>query len=291
MNVIPGATFESLSPEFASGLTGTVGVRIRTGAGADFLARTTSGIAADVTVGATSVYRKSLTAPTTAGQFWIVWDDGTTLSDPVELVVTYTAPTPSSGPLYVTAAELKGSLTIEGSYANDDVDLACESASRVIDAATGRRFYQDSDARFYTVSPYDRELRIDDATTITAVTVDTDGDGTYETTWVEGTDFYLDPVNAVAADRPFTNVMLKCAAGRVFPHYPSAVKVEATFGWAAIPAEVRQYARILAAQLLLRTKQAPFGILSVGETATRIGRYDPDFQRLLGHLVKTRLFV
>lgn len=91
--VAPGATFEAFSPALASGLAGTVGVRIRDGAGADFLARATAGISVDDTVGATSIYRKTLTAPTTAGQYWIVWDTGAALANPVELVVSYSAVT------------------------------------------------------------------------------------------------------------------------------------------------------------------------------------------------------
>lgn len=90
----PGATFEAVA-QFASGLTGTVGARIRTSSGSDFLARTTAGVAADVTVGSRTVYRRAFTAPTTAGQYLLTWDDGTNIVTE-ELVVTSSTSTPST---------------------------------------------------------------------------------------------------------------------------------------------------------------------------------------------------
>ena len=87
MRVTPGQTFEA-TVTTASGLAGTLGVRIRDNQGADVLARTTAGITADVTVGATSVYRRTFTATTVRGQYTIVWDDGTGVIATEELEVT-----------------------------------------------------------------------------------------------------------------------------------------------------------------------------------------------------------
>jgi hypothetical protein len=86
--VAPGESFVATTEAFAH--AATVAVRIRTDAGVDFLARTTSGVTEDVTVGSDAVFKKTLTAPTTAGNYLIVWDDGTTI-DTDELVVSYTA--------------------------------------------------------------------------------------------------------------------------------------------------------------------------------------------------------
>jgi hypothetical protein len=71
------------------------------------------------------------------------------------------------------------------------------------------------------------------------------------------------------------------------------VKVTGTFGWAEIPSEVRQYAKFLAGKLLYRTRHAPFGIVTVSGdigAVARLARTDPDFDTLIGHLVKTRPF-
>lgn len=283
----PGTTFEAYSPELASGLTGTIGVRIRDGAGADFLARTTTGITADVTVGTTSVYRRTLTAPTTLGQYWIVWDDGTSVTTPEELVVTHNAPTAVGGTLYITPTALKATLEIDGSYADDDIQLACEAASRAIDGYMGTRFYQTTETRYYTASAYADYLDINDLVNLTSVTLDTDGNGSYDTTWTEGTDFVLDPANAALEGRPTRRIFLLSQAGRAFPTYNRAVKVVGDFGWSSPPALVQQAAKILASRLLKRARETPYGILTVvadTATAARLGRIDPDVAFLLDQL-------
>jgi hypothetical protein len=73
-DVTPGASYEAVADGFITGLTGTIGVRIRDNQGGDALARTTAGIAEDLT--GSGVYRVTLTAPSLPGQYTIVWDDG-----------------------------------------------------------------------------------------------------------------------------------------------------------------------------------------------------------------------
>jgi hypothetical protein len=309
ISAAPGATFEATTDAFAH--SATVGVRIRTSAGADFLARTVTGVTEDVTVGTSAVFRKSFTAPTTAGQYEIVWDNGT-LIDTEELVVTYTPLAAATGSLYITRDEMRTALsyTAGATYADDDIDMACVTVSRSIDLASGtlRRFFQASETRYYTPEEYYRwgspygygwgrgecRLEIDDITTCDSLTVDTAGDGTYATTWIEGTDFFLDPPNAALEGQPYTEVLLRFLGGRYFPPVQRAVKITGTFGWPAVPPQVSQYAKLFAAQLVLRSRQAPFGILmqgmEVGATA-RLMRVDPDYQRLLGNLSRTRPFL
>lgn len=75
MNVSPSSTFEAVASGFASGLTGTIGVRILDNAGATTTARVTAGIAEYPA--SSGVYYVTLTAPSTAGQYTILWDNGT----------------------------------------------------------------------------------------------------------------------------------------------------------------------------------------------------------------------
>lgn len=121
------------------------------------------------------------------------------------------------------------------------------------------------------------------------MTLDLDGDGVYETTWTRDVEFYLDPPNAAADDRPYERICLRPQKGKFFPAWPNAVKVTAQFGWPDVPPQVTEYAFIFAAQLLMRTRQAPFGVqmagLEIGSSA-RISRFDPDFDRLLGKFVR-----
>lgn len=96
----PGATTEIVADNFATGLAGTIGYRVRTSAGADSIARTTVGIVEDIA--GSGIYRANITAPATAGQYTIVWDDGAGSPKYAteELVVTYTAPGVVAGPSY-----------------------------------------------------------------------------------------------------------------------------------------------------------------------------------------------
>lgn len=310
MNVAPGASFVADTDAFAA--AATVAIRIRDNAGNDFLVRTTSGVVLDVTVGTKGVFRKSLIAPATAGDYLIVWDDGTNV-DTEELVVTYTPITAPTGTLYITRDEMRTALsyTAGATYADDDIDMACVTVSRAIDLAAGRlrRFYQSTETRYYTPDEFyswgthrynynlwrgENRLEIDDLTSCTTLQVDTAGDGSYTTTWVEGTDFFLDPPNATLDGQPFTEVLVRARGGRFFPSVQRAVKITGVFGWPTVPPQVSQYAKIFASQLVMRSRQAPFGILmqgmEVGATA-RLMRVDPDFDRLLGRLSRTRPFI
>lgn len=291
ITVAPGATFEAVTDKFAH--SATVAVRIRTSAGADFLARTTSGVAEDLHVGTQAVFRVTLTAPTAAGQYSLVWDDGTTIATE-ELVVSRDAATTftPSGHEYVTVDELKATMDIEATYADDDIQVAVDAASQIIDKATRRRFYLTAaETREYTGLRHERELLIGDWNAVTSVALDVAANGTFTQTLVEGTDFDLEPYNAPDDGEPFTSLRLRHY--RRFPHCRRNVQIVGDYGWAATPPEVKAYTGILAAQLLLRKRQAPFGILMAGieiGTSARLARFDPDFNRLLGHLLNVRPF-
>jgi hypothetical protein len=303
INVAPGATFEAVTEAFSN--TATVGVRIRDNAGADFLARTVSGVTQDLAVGTSAIYRRSFTAPAVNGQWTIVWDDGT-LIDIEELVVSAAAAAGTTGSLYATRAELLSTLDASGTtYLDDDLDDALNAACRAIDQAAGRRFFPSDETRTYTAeipcgswglyrTRRQPTLEIDDLNTLETLKVDTDGDGVYETTWVEGTDFYLDPPNAPLLNLPYERVVIPYQSGRVFPLWDNAIQIVGSFGFALTPPEVKQYAKILAAQLLIRSRQAPFGIIQAGTeigSTTRLSRFDPDFNRLLGDLIKPHQLV
>lgn len=203
---------------------------------------------------------------------------------------------------YTTATDVKSALSASGTtYLDSDLATAITSASRAIDEACGRFFYPLTGSTFVYTAPVapiapgfygyrtDYELEIDDLTTLTSLKVDMDGDGAYETIWTLNTDFYLDPPNHPNLSKPYERVIIRPQQGKVFPTWDNAVQVIGDFGWSAVPDEVTQYCKIYATQLLLRTRQAPFGVLMAGieiGSVTRISRFDPDFNRLLGHLVK-----
>ena len=141
----------------------------------------------------------------TAGTY-LVWWEVTTSSktqDMGEAIIEIR----SHGPItntYVELEEFKETMVLGGTaFADGDIRIALQSASRAIDQATNRRFYPDSDAaqvRYYNPLT-DTFVRIDDLVTLTSIKTDPGGDGTYEETWAS-TDYVLSPQNAVALGEP-----------------------------------------------------------------------------------------
>src|ERR1035437_1156467 len=89
----PGATIAPSTDPTRSGLVGTIGIQIVQGA-VTLVARTTAGIVESPA--GSGIYTATLTAPTTAGDYLVVWDTGggtpTWLDE--NLTVTSTAVTP-----------------------------------------------------------------------------------------------------------------------------------------------------------------------------------------------------
>lgn len=201
-------------------------------------------------------------------------------------------------PVYVTTDELRASLSVGGSYVDggDDFNLAIETASRAVDAACDRVFYlrdQSNDAvRYYTpLRPL--AVEIDDCVALTGLRTDQDGDGVFETTWTLHTDFELAPDNADLDGRPWERIIVKQFTAQYQLPYGIRRSVEVTgrFGWSETPSQVVSLTKLLAAQLILRTKQAPFGIAGIGvDGAVRIAREDPQMALLLRDLDRSPVF-
>jgi hypothetical protein len=240
------------------------------------------------------VYAVTLTAPTVAGDYLIVWTGDATPTPTYRTEESLRVGGAASvlGDEYVTSAELKQTLTLTGqTFADADVALAVAAASRGIDDACGRRFWLDADAnqvRYYDATdPW--LCRIDDLVELTDVAVDPNGTGVYDQAWTLGVDFTLTPVNAQADGRPW-ELLNRHPQGRyVLPTgWPKAVRVTGRFGWPAVPAGVKHATTILAARLLKRAREAPFGVAALGIDAgtgmmhsARVAARDPDLRFLL----------
>jgi len=188
---------------------------------------------------------------------------------------------------YISTATMADTLEITGeTYAASDMLAAVEAASRVIDAYKGTRFYPTAETRKYTASDLcsDEPLAIDDLCGLNSVTVDQDGDGVFETTWVRGTDFYLEPQDNDLTGKPWNQISLRAQAGRQWPGYKYAVSVAGTFGWSTAPGQVTEACSILANRYLKRARETPYGIVTVGTDSlamARLGKIDPDVAFML----------
>ena len=191
---------------------------------------------------------------------------------------------------YVTDSDFKSSLDISGTYADADVTAAILGASIAIDEVCGRRFYDDANAnqvRYY--SPYRTDyVATHDIVTLTSVKLDAGDDGTFETT-LDTSEYVLEPLNAAADGKPWTGIRLRPTSGKAFTtSYPKSVEVTAEFGWAAVPQPIVEATKIIAAQILKRKREAPYGVVATDLSggAVYIARSDPQVQMLLESYVR-----
>jgi len=284
IQVAPSTTFEATLELGVTGLVGTLKLGTYDG---DTATQALS--ASDINeIGSSGVYVATRTSPGTAGQYVLVWSqDGTLDPDQVateDLSVTGQAVTVGgSGNLYVTTAELKLELNIGVTTYDDRIDHIVAAVSRAIDIIQRTRYFTTSETRYYT--PRDGQVvDIDDLTTLSSLTVDSVGDGSYGTAWTAGTHFTLEPVNNALENKPYRQIVLRSQSGARFPGYRNSVKIVGTFGYPELPAQINQAAVLLASRLYNR-RDAPFGAIALGglETASvvRIARADPDVMMLL----------
>lgn len=188
------------------------------------------------------------------------------------------------GDSYATLAELKTRLGITDT--NDDTVLtaALASASRAIGKYCRRQF-NDAGAvsarYFYPMSRF--LVEVDDFSTTTGLILelDTDDDGVYETLTID-TDFQNEPLNGIRDGEtgwPFWRI--RAVESEYFRNGRRAsVKVTARWGWAAIPAPVKE-ATLALAEETFKMKDSPYGIAGMGEFGFVRVRENPKIVSLL----------
>ena len=153
----------------------------------------------------------------------------------------------------------------------EDIVTTC---SREVDRICGRHFYQqaatartfDSDDGYcIQFGPFN------DLVSITSLKYDDNDDGTYEVT-VSASDYQLLSIGgnkprAFPVAWPYEQVRLLNTT--TFPTLPVSgrrglVEVTGTWGWSAVPPEVKSATRLLVAELA-KTQDAPLGIAGMGD--------------------------
>src|SRR6185503_17932331 len=91
---------------------------------------------------------------------------------------------------YCSVSDLKARLGITDTTDDTLIGTAVDGASRAVEEICGRYFWNGTDTRTYVPeSIYGQQ--IDDLVSVSTFKVDFDGDGVYEQTWTQGTDFVL----------------------------------------------------------------------------------------------------
>lgn len=200
-------------------------------------------------------------------------------------------------PLYITPDDLRESRSLMGTtHADADIERAANDACRAVDDVCGRRFWLDDDAeQVRYVRPTSRSLFvIPDLVELTEI-VAADANGAYTDPW-DASGFSLEPLNAAADGKPYEWIRTlgvryswpgwRLAGG---PGSWPLVRITGRFGWPAVPGPIVTASLIYASRLLLRRRNAPFGIVTVGTddaAAMRLARTDPDVGPLLKPYIK-----
>lgn len=183
---------------------------------------------------------------------------------------------------YCAKEELKSRLSIPQTDTADDyeIQLAINTVTDWINSYTGRHFYRITEARTYRPDNV-WNLKIDDIVTCTTLQLDYDGDGVYETTWTEGTNFQLMRYDydynlhnwGVERPRNYLQVLQGVngnpAGGQWLPWLvpftnQNRVKITGVWGWPQIPSAVTTAALMLAADLF-KAKDAPWGVAGIND--------------------------
>jgi hypothetical protein len=185
---------------------------------------------------------------------------------------------------YTTLAEVKAALRITDTIDDSLLEMAIESASRLLDSYTARSFYtQGSATARYFAADNDFVCQIDDATSITQVATDFSADGSYDTVWAS-TDFELLPLNGRIDGLAVPYNGLRAIQDYTFPYLngEGLVKVTGVWGWAAIPIAIKQ-ACIIQASRIFKRLDSPLGVLSSPDLGfMRVGsKLDPDVAQLV----------
>lgn len=156
-----------------------------------------------------------------------------------------------------------------------DVESAIESASRSIEQFCGREFHATTSSARYFDSLDGVIVRIDDASTVSAIAVDSGDDGTHATAV---TTYQLLPHGGrslVLGAVPYTAV--KALRFNVWPttnERAGAVKVTGVWGWSAVPTAVKRSCAVYAHELL-RDREATFGGVLATTEGVAIGARIP----------------
>ena len=163
---------------------------------------------------------------------------------------------------YATLAEFKSAVGITDSVDDTPLQSVLDATDALIDLYTDRKqgFGTATETRYYNATEWNFCL-VDDLVSITTLTTDDNGDGTYPTTWTAGTDYNLAPGNAALDGWPYTQIDASVTYPRNFPrNVYRGVKVVGVFGWPAVPPAVKQ-AALIQAGAVWSSRTSPFGVI------------------------------
>lgn len=159
---------------------------------------------------------------------------------------------------------------------------AIEVASRWVEKHTGRCFIQGTGPRYF--DPSGMFVYTDDVRAISEVAVDTGGDGNYATVTTNYQALPQGQRDALLGAVPYTSI--KALRWQSWPTWilrEGIIRVTGTWGWTAVPDDVKR-ATCIITQDLLRDPESNFGGLTVAADGIVLGSRTPP--RAIGLLAR-----
>lgn len=186
------------------------------------------------------------------------------------LLLTIT-PKPGAALSYISLEEFKKTTKLTSiTRADLDIEVAIVAAAHGLEETYGGPWAPGNpgEERYYTPAAGITHLRVNAVDDVTAVELDVAGNGAYDRTLVDGVDYRLEPVGA----GPYTLLRflrsgfawsaLDCMPLSPRDPYPwglDALRITGTFGYAQVPEGVKAATTIIAARILRRMRESPFG--------------------------------
>lgn len=183
---------------------------------------------------------------------------------------------------YASLTQVKAALRITDAVDDSLLEMAVESASRLIDGYTERSFYLGGTATryYYTEDPY--VVQTDDFRSLVSLKTSSNADGIYDIVWAAD-DYQAEPLNDFHGGLPWPYTRIRAVGDYTFPNTPeNTVELTAVFGWANIPTTVTQ-ATIIQASRIFKRLDSPLGVAGFGDIGVmRVSSsLDPDVRMLV----------
>ena len=183
---------------------------------------------------------------------------------------------------YASLNQIKAAARITDAVDDALLEMAVESASRMIDAECDRNFYSSGTAtRDFT--PNDSyTVDTDDLTSIVSVKLDDSGDLTFPIT-LAPTDYQTEPLNQKVSGNPYPIYRLRMIGDYLLPIWgkQATVRIEGVYGFTPLPIQITQ-ACVIQASRIFKRLDSPLGVAGFGDMgAIRVGKVDPDVAMLI----------
>lgn len=194
---------------------------------------------------------------------------------------------------YATLNQIKAALRIVDAIDDTLLEMAIESASRLIDGHTGRTFYSGGTATRVFAADNDFVCQIDDlASDDIVLRTAENADGIFDTTW-ETTDYQLEPLNQTLDGQEWVYTRIRAVGDYLWPVYglEALVQVTGVWGWPEVPNPITQ-ATIIQASRIFKRLDSPLGVAGFGDLGVmRVSRdIDPDVAQLVSTYKRMQVF-